>query len=202
VEQEQRHDAADEPTRRGTLDALVISLGNPLRQDDGVGVAILRELARRAAMPEGVQLLDCGSVDVGLISTMQDFQQVIVVDAADFGGQPGDWVCLAPPDVGDCLPGVEVPGSSHAIGLAEALHLGQALGILPQKILFYGIQPASVDWAVGLSQCVQGVVPAICASIERVLSREPENDARKTGSGSVPWSLEPLAGTPGAAHEQ
>lgn len=188
--------------RRGTLDALVISLGNPMRQDDGVGVAILHELARRGALREGVQLLDCGSADVNMILMMQAYRQVIVVDAAEFGGRPGDWVCLSPHDVTARLLGEGTPDCSHAIGLAEMLHLAQILGILPQHILFYGIQPGAVGWAQGLSTRVQQAVPVICASIERMLDRDAEDDARKYGPGFISLPLEPKAGSPSKAHEE
>ena len=96
---------------------------------------------------------------------LQGHRRAIIVDAADMGCAPGEWarftrdqVALEPAEMG-------LRSTLHSAGLAEALALGEALGILPKEIVMYGVQPEAIDWSPGLSAAVQAAVPAICAAI-------------------------------------
>ena len=60
---------------------LVIGVGNTLRGDDGVGVHVARELARRP-LPEGVEALDGGTQGLDLIFRLEEADRVILIDAA------------------------------------------------------------------------------------------------------------------------
>jgi hydrogenase maturation protease len=141
---------------------LVLALGSPLRADDGVGQAVVKAL-QAVAVPAGVALLDGGTPGLETVLLLQGYQRTIIIDAADLGREPGDWVRFTPDQAN--LGANDTRAGLHAAGLAEALELGRALGILPDEIIIYGIQPQTLDWLTGLSEAVQAAIPALCTAI-------------------------------------
>ncbi len=149
-------------------DTLILALGNPLRGDDGAGAAVLARLAQ-ADLPPGVALLDGGTPGLETALLLQGHRRVIIVDAAEMGLAPGAWVRFTPDQVE--LHANDLHGTLHSAGLAEALALGAALGVLPAEIVIYGVQPAEVGWSPGLSAPVAAAVPAVCAAILKNLGQ-------------------------------
>ncbi len=144
---------------------LVLALGNPLRGDDGIGAAVLSALP---AVPPAVTLLEGGTPGLELVLTLRGYDRVIILDAADMGQPPGTWRRLTP----DCLQASDpaLRGTLHDAGLAEALTLGAALGVLPPEIIILGIQPGEIGWSPGLSPPVVEAIPALCEAIMSLLT--------------------------------
>ena len=141
---------------------LVIGLGNPLRGDDGVGVRVIQVLATQA-LPPDVQLADGGTQGLGIINLMEGQQRVIVIDAADVGRAPGEFVRFALDEARLLGDGQHL--SVHAAGLRDALLLAQALNVLPDEVVIFGVQPASLEWDDELSQEVEATVPNLVAAV-------------------------------------
>jgi hydrogenase maturation protease len=138
-------------------ETLILGLGNPLRGDDGIGPAVIDWLCARGVPPD-VTTLDDGAADLGLVLTLADYRRVIVVDAADMGRAPGEWARFTP----DRLRLEHASRLSlHAAGLSDVLALSAALGLSPEAVIIYGVQPASVDWSAGLSAEAQRAVPEV-----------------------------------------
>ncbi len=150
-------------------DTLVLGLGNPLRGDDGVGTAVVAALRSRTDLPAGVELLDGGAPGLETALLLQDYQRVIIVDAADMQLKPGEWrqffwdAALVSDKSNRML------GTLHDAGLAEALALADALNILPPTVLIMGIQPQKIGWEQGLSPDVLRSLPEVCQSILQFL---------------------------------
>jgi len=66
----------------------VIGCGNPARCDDGVGVAVVRELAKRRA-PQDVDLIDAGTGGFDVMFRIRGARRVVIVDACRSGSEPG-----------------------------------------------------------------------------------------------------------------
>ncbi len=128
-------------------------------------MAVYRRLAEEAGLPEDVDLVDGGTAGLETVLLLQGYQRAIIVDAAEMGRQPGEWLRFthreATLEAGD----LALRGTLHSVGLAEALALGEALGSLPAEIVIYGIQPKDIGWEEGLSEPVQAAIPAVCAAI-------------------------------------
>jgi len=90
---------------------------------------------------------------------MEDYQRVIVVDAADMGHPPGRVVRFTPSEAQ--LKTAEAPLSLHQIGLGEALALADALEVAPAELVIIGVQPHRVEMGAGLSSEVEGAIPQI-----------------------------------------
>jgi hydrogenase maturation protease len=137
---------------------LVLGVGNPLRGDDGAGPAVVEWLRGQGA-PDGVALIDGGTAGLDLVTALAGYRRALIVDAAAIGRAPGEWLrftvdALRPADGGPTL-------SLHEAGLGDALRLAEALGVLPEQVAIYGVQPARVDWSPGLSDEVQCAVPSV-----------------------------------------
>jgi hydrogenase maturation protease len=141
---------------------LVVGLGNVLRGDDGVGVRVAQALMKRA-LPEGVTVVDGGTSGLGIVHLMEERTRVILVDAADMGEEPGQFVRFGLDEV-ELLDGEE-PLSVHAAGLRDALLLAKALGVLPDEVVVFGVQPATLEWRNGLSPEVEATLPSLIAAV-------------------------------------
>jgi hydrogenase maturation protease len=149
-------------TRHSSLVTLIIGLGNPLRGDDGVGVRAAQALAARA-LPDDVEVIDGGTQGLGIVNLMEGRQQVILVDAADVGQAPGQFARFTLDEAR--LLGDDQHLSVHAAGLRDALLLAQALKMLPQEVVIFGVQPATVEWGSALSPQVEAALPDLIAAV-------------------------------------
>jgi len=153
----------------------IIGLGNPLRGDDGVGCRLVEELAR-GELPPDVRVLDGGTAGLGLLDLLEGWNRVIIVDAAEMGRRPGEFVRFTPAEVR--LHASPDRFSLHHAGLSEALALAGALGqALPEMVIF-GVQPVEIDWGEGLSPAVEAVLPALAdAVVEEIIGEDDVQDS-------------------------
>ena len=93
---------------------------------------------------------------VDLINEWADEDEVILVDAVDSGAPPGTIHRIDAADPG--IRTLPSRGSTHALGVAEAIALGRALGRLPRRLLLVGIEGGSFDAGAGLSPEVERAV--------------------------------------------
>jgi hydrogenase maturation protease len=150
---------------------LVLALGNPLRGDDGIGPAVLNALSEQKGIPPDVTLLDGGTAGLGTALLLEGYRRVIMIDAADMGRAPGEWARFTPDEVVWQAGDPALRGSLHSAGLGEALQLAGALGILPDEVIIFGIQPLDTGYTAGLSESLQAAIPALCAAVLEELRR-------------------------------
>lgn len=158
------------PSAAGTL---VLGLGNPLRGDDGVGAAVIERLRDAADLPRGVDLVEGGTPGLEIVLMLEGHRRALVVDAADMGRQSGEWQRFRWDEVALGSGDLHQLGVIHAAGLAEALKLGEALGVLPAEVVIYGVQPLVIGWEPGLSAPVEAAIPGVCAAILHELAGLP-----------------------------
>ena len=153
---------------------LIVGLGNPLRGDDGIGPRVIEEVTRRG-LPEGVSSLDGGTGGFDLLNVLEGWERVVIVDAADVGREPGQFVRFTPEQARF----VETTGSHslHHAGLGEVLALANALGQALPEMTILGVQPAGVGWGEGLSPAVEAALPALTdAVLEESTGGSPEGE--------------------------
>jgi len=128
---------------------LIIGIGNAYRRDDGVGLAVARAL-REKRLPDGVRVMEHGGEGASLIEAWRGAEAVILIDAASSGAAPG--AILRFDAAARPLPRHLLAASTtHAFGVAEAVELARALGRLPSRLLFYGVEGRDFGAGVGLS---------------------------------------------------
>lgn len=141
---------------------LILGVGNPLCGDDGVGARLVETLAGRP-LPPDVQVLDAGTPGWALPAWLEGWQTVLLVDAVDLGLAPGRWRRFLPEEVKLWMQDENL--SLHQPDLACGLALAEALGLLPERLVVYGVQPAQTEPGTPLSPQVQACLPALADQI-------------------------------------
>jgi len=141
---------------------LVLGLGNRLCRDDGIGSVLAERLAGRLNVP-CVEVIDGGTVGLGLLYLFEDYSDVFILDATDMGGQPGTILRMSPADLGRSGDGTV---SFHQSGLAELIQHAHLLGCLPSRLVVWTIQVKSVEPKIGLSPELEAKVPALERFVE------------------------------------
>ncbi len=130
---------------------LIIGVGNIYRSDDGIGISVVRRLREQA--PSEIRTLEATGEGTALMESWKDAATVIVVDAVQSGAPPGTIHRL------DAHTG-QIPKrffhySTHAFGVAEAIELARPLGLLPRRLVVYGIEGKSFAAGIELSTEVE-----------------------------------------------
>lgn len=146
---------------------MVLGLGNLVMSDDGVGIRIVQHLADWYRFPEDVILFDGGTLGLDILPRLEGIDRLLVVDAIDNGASPGTLIRL----VGDEVPfALASKVSPHQMGLKDLLAVADLQGILPGEVVLAGIQPASVEMGLELSDQVSeglgGLAGLVLAELE------------------------------------
>jgi hydrogenase maturation protease len=131
------------------MNTVLIALGNPLLSDEGVGVHILQEIEKRVPEPRPFDLLDSGNSSMRVLHSLKDRKKAVFVDCALMGAKPGEMRRFTPEEVSSVK---NLRGFSfHEGDLLKTLELAKMLGDLPEQVMIFGIQPASLDQGEKLS---------------------------------------------------
>jgi hydrogenase maturation protease len=158
----------------------VLGLGNPLRGDDGVGASVVRQL-RRGRVGKNVLLEEAAGDDLAGRMIGRDVHRIVIVDAAELGGSPGDWVRFSGERLLEMMP--DGGRLSHGLGLIQSMSLAKALGLPAVPIIVYGVQPESVGWAPGLSATARRAVRQVTQAVQQELRfmSPPRRTGRSSG---------------------
>ena len=147
------------------MSAIVIGVGNEYRHDDGVGPAVAEQVRRRA-LPD-VRVLVADGEPARMIDAWTGVDIAVVVDAVVVHDPiPGR---VHQQSVTD-LPGVTSVGSSHGLGIPEAVELAKALDRMPRYLVFFTIEITETGYGTGLSAPVAAAVPVVTAAVLRELT--------------------------------
>lgn len=142
---------------------VVIGIGNLDRGDDAIGRHVARRLRERC----------CGSCDIveargeasELLELLEGRAAAILIDACVSGAPAG---AIRELDMsGSRAPDKGAEMSSHGLGLAQAIELARALGVLPTYCIVLTIE--AVSFAHGAAM-TPDVAVAVDAAVERAKS--------------------------------
>jgi hydrogenase maturation protease len=137
---------------------LILGLGNILLQDEGLGVRAAERLAARYRLPPDVQLMDGGVMGLDLLPHLEGVSHLLITDAVQTGRPPGSLVRLE----GEAIPAaLSLKMSMHQVGLQELLALAGFQGTLPERVVLWGLEPASLDWGLELSAPIATQIDAL-----------------------------------------
>jgi len=145
---------------------VVLGVGNPLRGDDGFGPAVAARLA--AGAPAGLAVIDAGSAPENFAGALRRERPevLLALDAADFGGAPGELRLLAP---GELSAG---GFSTHAASLTMLFdYLGAECGT-ESRVL--AVQAASVTLNEGLSAPVAAAAARAAELLRNLLPKSTQ----------------------------
>lgn len=137
---------------------LILGLGNLLCSDDGLGALAAAAIAETREIPEGVRVLDGGTLGLSLLPYLEDAERAILVDAIQADAPPGTIVRLEGEEVG---PAVAARLSVHQVGVADLIEAARWRGRIPPTLILLGIVPETTELGVGLSASVRASVPEL-----------------------------------------
>jgi len=143
---------------------LILGLGNILMGDEGVGVKVVEYLQGKA-LPEYVTILDGGTGGFHLLSIIQTYKRVIIIDAS-IGGKIQEEVKVLKPRFASDFPKTL---SSHEIGLKDLIESAELLGELPEiSLITINIRECN-SVGIGISPELEKKFPEIYKTVQRIL---------------------------------
>ncbi len=155
---------------------LLLGVGNILLHDEGVGVRVVEEFARRHPELAGsdgdavIDVIDGGTAGMELLDDIADRPLVVIVDAMKSGDSPPGTIRWLARD--------EVPLffarklSPHQLGLSDLLSALVMTGEFPERIFLLGIVPESIEPGIGLTETIAGKMKELQNRLEVFLREE------------------------------
>ena len=148
------------PERR----VLIIGVGNVLMRDEGVGPRVVAELGDRYEFPADVEVMDAGTMGLGMMHLFRDVEYMLIIDAIDGTGHPAGTVVQISPE--DFAPN-QVLHSLHDIRLVDVLNAAKLIEAEPKLTDCVGIQIEDISpeaFSIGLTDSVETAVPRATAA--------------------------------------
>lgn len=154
------------------MKTIVIGVGNPIKTDDSVGIAISRILAQVLAHRSDIDVAEVYAGGLRLADKMTGYDRVIVIDSiVTRRGEPGDICRLTPLDMVRTRNTICV----HDMDLLTALNMGRALGVrVPSDVQIWGIEAMDVEsFGEDLTEPVATAVPKVVKQIVELVGPPP-----------------------------
>jgi hydrogenase maturation protease len=119
----------------------ILGLGNVLLKDEGFGVHFVRRFAERYRFPEGVRVVDGGTLGYILLDDICSCEHLIVVDVIKTGAEPGSVYRFARDEMERYLP---PSTSAHEVQFQDVLVKAELIGQVPE-VVFLCITPGSYE---------------------------------------------------------
>lgn len=146
---------------------LILGVGNPILGDDGVGIAVAKELAKSEIAAD---VKEAESIGLDILNTIEGYDRVIIVDAIA--------VVVEKEKIGRIIR-IENPEyaimtahstSLHDVNFASAIKAGRKLGMKIPEIVVYGInveRKKMEEFREGLSPEIEKAVKRVAKAILR-----------------------------------
>jgi len=142
---------------------VVIGLGNVLLSDEGVGVHIVKRLSEQQAKFPFVDFIDAGSAGLSLLHLIANRKKALITDCAKMGAKPGTIKRFAAGEVQSIKRLSHF--SLHDVDILQVITLSKQLGECPDEIVFFGIEPESLEPGQKLSETLSARIDDYAADI-------------------------------------
>lgn len=142
----------------------VVGIGNALLRDEGIGCHVVRAL-EQIPLPD-VEIIDGGTCPY-VLQLLGDVDKLVIVDAVNGGGMPGQIYRFRPEDMILEQRPLLLP---HDISLMDSLKLRQLWHpnfIGKGETVVIGVEPSETGWGLELSQELEAKLPEIVDAILR-----------------------------------
>jgi hydrogenase maturation protease len=146
------------------MKTLVVGLGNVILGDEGVGIYIAEEIAKRIGTHESVKVVRTSWGGLNLLDFFDGVDRVIVIDAVkNFRGVPGEIHKL----IVEELANVKLSSFTNGVDLKTAVEIGKNAGRhIPKKIDIYAVEvKEGVIYEANLSDQIATKVPGYAEKI-------------------------------------
>ena len=153
---------------------LILGIGNTLLGDEGAGVHALEHIRALLGDATDVDLLDGGTLAFTLLPTLEQYQRLIVIDAAQLEGPAGTVAAFESEDYDHFLG--RPRRSVHEVGLCDLMHMARLTDCLPERRALIGIQPEFIDWSETCSPPVDAALDEVAQIAVGYVRRWREED--------------------------
>ncbi len=157
----------------------VLGLGNRLESDEALGGLVVERLGADASILAGlpdvdaVELIDGGTVGLGLIPYLTGLDGLVVVDVISAGEAPGTLLDLD----GESLIRKDIVMSVHDLGAGELLGALHVMEAWPRRVRVVGLEPLAIELGLDLTAPVAAGVPGLLDRIVEHLAAWQREDA-------------------------
>lgn len=150
---------------KSTESILILGVGNLLLRDEGVGIHVVRALEKEP-LPSHVSLMDGGTGGLHLLSWIQDYDRIIMVDATLDENPPGTIRLIRPRYASDFPPLM----SAHEIGLRDMIEAMILTEKLPDIQLIVISAEDISEVGMELTPMVASTIPEVVKMIKELIS--------------------------------
>lgn len=143
----------------------ILGLGNVTLGDEGFGVHFINWLSKRYRFPEGVNVVDGGTLGFFLLDTITNCDNLIVVDVIKTDDAPGSIYRFTHHDIEKYLP---PPTSAHEVEFVDVLYQAELMGESPETIFLCIVPETFSDMDLAITPTMKDCFD----SIEKLLLEE------------------------------
>lgn len=137
----------------------VICIGNILRRDDGIGLRLKNWIERRFG--KRIKVFDGGTDGLRLIHILSEYEKVMIIDSANFGGGAGE---VRKINLNDVV--VNGNSSTHFLNLCEMIEVSRIVYGKPREVVLVGIQVDDLSYGETLSEKIERKIDRVRMEIE------------------------------------
>jgi hydrogenase maturation protease len=157
---------------------VVLGLGNRLETDEALGALVIERLQVDPTLlgdvPDlaSVDLVDGGTVGLGLLPRLMDLDGLLVVDAITAQAEPGTLIDLD----GAALIRHDLVMSVHDLGAGELLGALHVLEAWPRRVRVIGLEPKAIELGLELTEPVAAGLPGLIRAVGAYLEAWQRED--------------------------
>ena len=102
---------------------------------------------------------------MNLLHLLAQFDTVMLIDAVDFKGKPGDVRVFSLKDIRSLKKPMIL--STHDSDFLNILRLSQELKELPETLVIFGVQPRDVSHGIGLSKEIEMILDDLYLKVQK-----------------------------------
>lgn len=148
-------------------ETIVLGLGNPLMADEGIGLKIVHLLMSACGENAWADFVDAGTGGMSVLHYIANRKKAVIVDCALMNTEPGTIKRFTPDQVKTVKELAHL--SLHETDILKVIELSKQLGECPGQVIFFGIEPQTVEQRIGLSDLLTKKLDDYVATISKEL---------------------------------
>ena len=127
---------------------LVLGVGNLLLGDEGLGIHVVRRIARHRPQPKVIEVFEAGTSLFDFVGLFPQYSSLVLVDAIACGNAPGTIYCFNSIEE---FRHARAPVSLHEWSIVESIRSAEILNMSPKRLMIIGAEPKTIAASMNLS---------------------------------------------------